>query len=260
MNLIRIIFFFVAYSSFNLYGQFAENIRTGRPGQAIGPFTVGSSVFQVQIGTDFGGDQDNLNKSTESYQSTGGVFRFGLMEKVEVSGSLNYQLDKTELEDSIYSNSSIGNFGLGIRNNIFVGKGVLPSVGVQFDIKLPATDKKYQFNNFSPKITLMTGQNLSPKFSFTSNWGISWHGNNTKPTGLYILNLGYSITDKIGTFVECYGVIQNQNLKSRVSSNSNTVAQLPRYYLELISVFGLVLFIISMLYQDKDILNNNHNF
>ncbi|MDA7765491.1 ABC transporter ATP-binding protein/permease [Flavobacteriaceae bacterium] len=47
--------------------------------------------------------------------------------------------------------------------------------------------------------------------------------------------------------------IQNQNLKSRVSSNSNTVAQLPRYYLELISVFGLVLFIISMLYQDKDI-------
>jgi ABC-type multidrug transport system fused ATPase/permease subunit len=47
--------------------------------------------------------------------------------------------------------------------------------------------------------------------------------------------------------------IQNQNLKSRVSSNSNTVAQLPRYYLELISVFGLVLFIISMLYQNKDI-------
>ena len=47
--------------------------------------------------------------------------------------------------------------------------------------------------------------------------------------------------------------IQIQNLKSRVSSNSNTVAQLPRYYLELISVFGLVLFIISMLYQNKDI-------
>lgn len=47
--------------------------------------------------------------------------------------------------------------------------------------------------------------------------------------------------------------IQNQHLKSRVNSNSNTVAQLPRYYLELISVFGLVLFIISMLYQNKDI-------
>lgn len=46
---------------------------------------------------------------------------------------------------------------------------------------------------------------------------------------------------------------QNQYLKSRVSSNSNTVAQLPRYYLELISVFGLILFIISMLYQNKDI-------
>ena len=47
--------------------------------------------------------------------------------------------------------------------------------------------------------------------------------------------------------------IQNQQIKSRVSSNSNTVAQLPRYYLELISVFGLILFIITMLYQNKDI-------
>ena len=47
--------------------------------------------------------------------------------------------------------------------------------------------------------------------------------------------------------------IQNQHLKSRVISNSSTVAQLPRYYLELISVFGLVLFIIAMLNQNKDI-------
>ena len=47
--------------------------------------------------------------------------------------------------------------------------------------------------------------------------------------------------------------IDNQKIKALVSSKSSTLSQIPRYYLELISVFGLVLFIISMLYQNKDI-------
>jgi len=44
-----------------------------------------------------------------------------------------------------------------------------------------------------------------------------------------------------------------QNYKALITSNSNTLSQIPRYYLELISVLGLVLFIITMLLQNKDI-------
>lgn len=88
---------------------------------------------------------------------------------------------------------------------------------------------------------------------------ISWGNEREKTDGLLtktaIEGLG-AIKDIKLLNVEQFFIsrfINNNYLKSRVSSNSNTVAQLPRYYLELISVFGLVLFIISMLYQNKDI-------
>lgn len=45
----------------------------------------------------------------------------------------------------------------------------------------------------------------------------------------------------------------NQNLKAGIISKANTLAQLPRYYLELISILGLVLFILAMLLQNKDL-------
>lgn len=46
---------------------------------------------------------------------------------------------------------------------------------------------------------------------------------------------------------------RNNSIRSDVTSNSNTLNQLPRFYLELISVLGLTLFIGIMLLQGKDI-------
>jgi len=46
---------------------------------------------------------------------------------------------------------------------------------------------------------------------------------------------------------------KNNSIRSDVTSNSNTLNQLPRFYLELISVLGLTLFIGIMLLQGKDV-------
>ncbi|MDA7807924.1 ABC transporter ATP-binding protein/permease [Flavobacteriaceae bacterium] len=46
---------------------------------------------------------------------------------------------------------------------------------------------------------------------------------------------------------------KNNAIRSDVTSYSNTLNQLPRFYLELISVFGLTLFIGIMLLQGKDV-------
>ena len=46
---------------------------------------------------------------------------------------------------------------------------------------------------------------------------------------------------------------KNNSIRSNVTSNSNTLNQLPRFYLELISVLGLTLFIGIMFLQGKDV-------
>ena len=44
---------------------------------------------------------------------------------------------------------------------------------------------------------------------------------------------------------------QNNFLKARVVSNQSTISQIPRFYLEFISILGLVTFIIMLLWQQK---------
>jgi len=33
--------------------QYSENIRSARPGQAVGPFTTGKDLFQIQTGLNY---------------------------------------------------------------------------------------------------------------------------------------------------------------------------------------------------------------
>ncbi|MDA9364737.1 ABC transporter ATP-binding protein/permease, partial [Flavobacteriaceae bacterium] len=48
---------------------------------------------------------------------------------------------------------------------------------------------------------------------------------------------------------------QDNFLKARVASNQNTVSQIPRFYLEFISILGLISFIVMLLWQQKAIIS-----
>ena len=63
--------------------QFNETIRTGRPGQAIGPFAVGAHVVQLQTGVEYAGSR-HMSKHTR-YVEPGAVLRFGLGRTFEVN-------------------------------------------------------------------------------------------------------------------------------------------------------------------------------
>lgn len=58
------------------------------------------------------------------------------------------------------------------------------------------------------------------------------------------------ILGKTGFFIEEYS--KKNYLKARFNANQGTVSQIPRFYLELISIIGLVSFIILLLLQGKD--------
>lgn len=61
------------------------------------------------------------------------------------------------------------------------------------------------------------------------------------------------ILDKTDFFKEDYSI--KNLLKARLLANHGTVSQIPRFYLELISIIGLVSFIILLLLQGKDPLS-----
>jgi len=58
------------------------------------------------------------------------------------------------------------------------------------------------------------------------------------------------ILGRTSFFIDEY--FKKNYLKSRIVSNQGTISQIPRFYLELISITGLVSFIILLLFQGKD--------
>lgn len=64
-----------------MLGQYAENIRTGRPGQSIGAFTLGSKVFQVQSAVNYNGfeDAEGVERSNNLFTN---IFQTGDLGKI----------------------------------------------------------------------------------------------------------------------------------------------------------------------------------
>ena len=189
------------------YSQYNETIRTGRPGEAIGPFTVGARVFQLQAGFDYGEGSKNQYLLNQSY-SAGSVFRMGLTETFELGAAFAY-LNLANVDGN--SSSGISALSIRLRNNIYVGKGLIPSIGVQLNFGFPFVSEDYKSEYVHPKITIMTAQRLGKRFGFTTNWGAFWNGNDAIPTAFYVLNLSFDLTDKWGLFVEHYARITEGN-------------------------------------------------
>ena len=198
-----------------IYAQFNENIQTGRPGQAIGPLTVGRYVFQVQSGFDFGGFKEkNIDfKGNNILPNT--VVRFGITRHFELNTTWEYRRDRFTIKDSAYSFSGLSNLSVGTRINLYEGKKNIPAIGLQVHLKMPNLSNDYMQEYLAPKIILVATQSFNDKFSATLNLGADYNGNDAQPTGLYVANFGYSISPKVAIFVENYGNFTRSDFEHR---------------------------------------------
>jgi hypothetical protein len=191
------------------FGQYAENIRTGRPGQAIGAYTLGKSVVQIQSGYNY--NKLEYSNSDVKINSLNTVVRLGLTERFEISGILNYFDESSEglsyyqpyLPFS-YENNGIDNLAFGARVNLSKNEGWLPAIGLQSRVILKFYDEPILSDGFGLANILATTNKINEKFSLTTNWLLIYSGDREDLVGRYVGNLSYSITDKVGVFAEIY--------------------------------------------------------
>ena len=95
-------------------------------------------------------------------------------------------------------------------------------------------------------------------FQFTKNnlktWGKLRQDLDSETTKIALEGLGgikdLIILGKTSFFTEMFS--SRNYMRARVNSNHSTISQLPRFYLELLSIIGLVSFIVLLLFQGKD--------
>lgn len=195
------------------YGQYNETIRSGRPGQSIGPFTVGKGIFQIQTGMDVFGYK------TPSFESDGflnnTVLRYGIAERWEISALADYKVETWKsggLENDL---NGLAAFDIGGRYHVYSGEGLIPSIGFQLRFRLPVLSEDYEIDDVAPRFIIATNQKLSETFTLFTNWGGSWNGVNSTGTGFYTINLAFPIAGKLGGFVENYGSLTDGDFDTR---------------------------------------------
>ncbi len=196
--------FFISLLSQTTFAQFGKTIRTGRPGASIGAYTVGKKVFQIQTGFNYNEREfDNVFGSNTWIFNT--VFRYGIFEKLEVSGVVNVRSDETLTVTGTENQFGVSNTQIGLRYNILEQKGAIPAIGLQSRLLLKAQSIDYRRENLGASLVLATGNKITDWFSVTTNWGIVLMGNGGDPNSLYAINASFSLTEKWAVFAEVFG-------------------------------------------------------
>ena len=216
MKRIHLTLFLTLAGIMHLNAQYSETIQTSRPGQAFVPFSVGQHMFQVQSGLTYSGFDDSDNNRDGNSTDFNALLRYGLLEDFEIRTAFNINSSTTNLENG--SDSDLGGLSamsIGVRYNIISGEGNKPSFGFQTDLGLNWVDEDFNPEDIAPKITLIHSQNLSEKIGLTTNWALSWDGNDNATTGNYVINIAFPLGDKLGGFIENYGSIDNGKITHR---------------------------------------------
>ena len=190
-----------------MLGQYAENIRTGRPGQSIGAFTVGEDVFQVQSGVTYTNFQDALGGPDDTYEFSN-VFRLGIWEKFELSGVVRYRSEEFAFPTRNRI-SGVSSTQIGARYNITGRRGALPAIGIQGRLLLRLQQEEFRRANLGTQLALAAGNRITDWMSYGTNLALLWPGNGTGPVELYTFALGFSLTDRISSMVEVYGRLED---------------------------------------------------
>lgn len=201
---------FISQSAFC---QFKEIILTGRPGQAIGAFTVGKNILQFQQGLDYFSTEDS-DFSANGFVSNN-IIRFGVLETLEISALIDFKYEHRELETSSISLSGLSNLHLGFRVHINDQVGWVPTTGFQMRLKIPKISNDFGSDQLATVMVFVANWKLPKSMGLGTNWILSYNGNDHYPTGKYVLNFNFPIHSNFSGFIENYGEVRNKIFQTR---------------------------------------------
>ncbi len=202
-NFLILTFLFLVNVS--LSAQFAGSIRTGRPGQAIGPYVLGQGVYQLQTGLEQYFQEEHMKDTTVNTLLHNTVLRIGFSEKFELNMLMNWQIDKSKGPVITRKGGGVSDAQVGLRFNVLERKGAFPGIGFQYRLLLPWQTEDYRREYMGSAMTMATHNKFFDKLNFVTNFTAKWGGNVSKPSYSYAISNSFDIGPRLGGFVELYG-------------------------------------------------------
>lgn len=189
-----------------------DALITDRPDATESPTAMPKGFIQVETGAFYESFEEN-NFKTEDFTLNTMLVRYGLLDNLELRLGYNYTDSKTKFNgNEITLVTSFSPILLGFKTTISKENGVIPEIGFLGHLNLPFSVKK----ELSPENTgvdfrFSFAHTLSEKSSLAYNLGAAWENDNPEAAYLYTIAYGYSLTDKLGAYVELYGDFPENN-------------------------------------------------
>lgn len=185
-------------SSYNATAQEAE-ISAGRPGMSTGVDVM--PVGKIQWETGFGCERDNTSQvdmTTWTINTT--QLRYGLSQYAELQ--LGFDIASAKADG--IKESGMAPIVIGTKLKMYESESWLPTMGFEGTLTLATGKEAFRPEHAAPSMYLLFHHDLSDKWGLDYNVGAEWDGSTPQATIFTAINLGYSITDKVGVFVEDY--------------------------------------------------------
>lgn len=173
-------------------------IATDRPDQTECPFIVPKGYFQAENG--FFYEKISLNSQSLAYPSV--LWKYGLSENFELRLITELASEK-ELSQTKMGLSPVA---IGFKVRITEENGMIPKTSFIGHLTVPKlASKEFKTNFYAPSFRFTMQHTLSKRFTLAYNLGAEWDGETPEPTFIYTLTTGFSMTEKLGSYLELYG-------------------------------------------------------
>lgn len=161
-------------------------------------------MFQTENGFTF--QKNDSESTTFSLPST--LWKYGVNENFELRLITEFVLEKNQLEKS----TGLLPIFIGFKVKLTDEKGIVPKTSIIAHIGLPkAASSNYKIDYLAPEFRFTMQHTLSDKLNLGYNLGAEWDGFSIEPTFIYTLTTGYSITKRLGSYVEFFGFLPQNN-------------------------------------------------
>lgn len=215
---------------------------TDRPDQTESAAIVPKHSLQVETGLLLENDANDLF-TTRSFTYNTTLLRFGLLDNFELRAGLDYFRESTTMDAMSISRVVSGGLSplyTGFKVKITEENGWAPQVAFLGGLVFPFTANADRKTNYTAAgLRFAFAHTLSERFSLGYNLGAEWDGDSPVPGYYYSAALGIGITNKLGAFIESYGLVPESGSAEHLLDAGVTYLALPNLQFDLSGGIGL---------------------
>lgn len=169
-------------------------------------------------------DGEEVTPAISTFTFMNSLVRYGLLDNVE----LRLQWDLMHQRIHGVKDNGVGPLTLGTKVKFFDGKGYIPAISLLTNVTFPLASKTFRPANIAPSVILLADHNISDNVGLTYNTGLLWDGGDSHPATLVAVCSSYTITPRVGCFLESYNYFKAHTNPSFNANVGGTYQITPR--------------------------------